>query len=204
MNSAATVRPKFDSPKVVKAIVLLVKLFVYASQLNCAMEPFHNIFSYKTWHNLINISFNYTYGNITFNAYENESSKLTPRILVIISVKSGFSFLIHKLLCLARYWKAEFSNLILHLDCFCTLFLLPLNSRIQFRTSIWGRGVSANKLQVMIKVFPLGQKHNLLYCDIDGVSYVTTSKVHVTSDVRVATQRLRIPKQLNCLKLQQH
>jgi hypothetical protein len=42
-----------------------------------------------------------------------------------------------------------------------------------------------------------------IYCDIDDVSYATTSKVHVTSDVSVATQRLRIPKQLNCWNPQQ-
>jgi hypothetical protein len=41
------------------------------------------------------------------------------------------------------------------------------------------------------------------YCNVDGVSYATTSKVHVTSDVSVATQRLKIPRQLNYLKPQQ-
>jgi hypothetical protein len=29
-----------------------------------------------------------------------------------------------------------------------------------------------------------------MFCDVDGVSYATTSKVHDTSDVSVATQRL--------------
>jgi hypothetical protein len=33
----------------------------------------------------------------------------------------------------------------------------------------------------------------ILYCDADGVSYATASEVHVTSNVSVATQRLRIP-----------
>jgi hypothetical protein len=41
------------------------------------------------------------------------------------------------------------------------------------------------------------------YCDVDGVSYAATSKVHVTSDVSVATQRLRIPKQPKCWNPQQ-
>jgi hypothetical protein len=43
----------------------------------------------------------------------------------------------------------------------------------------------------------------IAYCDGLGVSYATTSKVHVTSDVSVATQRLRILKQPNYLKPQQ-
>jgi hypothetical protein len=38
------------------------------------------------------------------------------------------------------------------------------------------------------------------YCDVYGVCYATTSKVglHVTSDVSIATQWLRIPRQPNC------
>jgi hypothetical protein len=40
--------------------------------------------------------------------------------------------------------------------------------------------------------------HEIKYCDVDGVSYATASKIHVTSDVSVATQRLRIPRQPNC------
>jgi hypothetical protein len=36
------------------------------------------------------------------------------------------------------------------------------------------------------------------YCDVDGVRYATASKIYVTSDVSVATQRIRIPKQPNC------
>jgi hypothetical protein len=53
---------------------------------------------------------------------------------------------------------------------------------------------------VMIMVMPT---KILQHCGVDGVSYATTSKVHVTSDVSVATQRLRIPKQPNCWKPQQ-
>jgi hypothetical protein len=51
------------------------------------------------------------------------------------------------------------------------------------------------------------------YCDVDGVSYATASKIHVTADVIIATQRLRvlrlihavleIPKHPNSLKPQQ-
>jgi hypothetical protein len=33
---------------------------------------------------------------------------------------------------------------------------------------------------------------NQIYCDVDGVSYATASKIHVTSDVIIATQRLRV------------
>jgi hypothetical protein len=41
------------------------------------------------------------------------------------------------------------------------------------------------------------RKIGLKCCDGFGVSYATTSKVHVTSDGSVATQRLSIPKQPN-------
>jgi hypothetical protein len=43
----------------------------------------------------------------------------------------------------------------------------------------------------------------LLHCDGFGVSYAASSKLHVISDVSVATQRLRIPKQPKCWKPQQ-
>jgi hypothetical protein len=38
----------------------------------------------------------------------------------------------------------------------------------------------------------------LSYCDGYGVCYATASKVRVTSDVNIASQRLGIPRQPNC------
>jgi hypothetical protein len=41
-----------------------------------------------------------------------------------------------------------------------------------------------------------------MYCDGFGVFYATTFQIHGTSDMSVATQLLRIPKQPNCWKPQ--
>jgi hypothetical protein len=37
-----------------------------------------------------------------------------------------------------------------------------------------------------------------LYCDGYGVCYAMASKIHVTPDVSIASQRLRIPRQPDC------
>jgi hypothetical protein len=86
--------------------------------------------------------------------------KLTCHIFAVFNVKSSFSLYLHKfLLCLAWYWKVEFSNLTPHLFCFCVLFLLLHNSGIKFHTIICLWRVSADKLHILTKLFSVGQKH---------------------------------------------
>jgi hypothetical protein len=85
------------------------------------------------------------------------------------------------------------------------LFLLTETNKFRGSSSINVKN-GAKSLQQNAEVILYRNVHNkyLLYCDVYGVSYATTSKVHVTSDVSVVTQRLRILKQPNCWVPQQH
>jgi hypothetical protein len=81
---------------------------------------------------------------------KNEDQKLIYHIYENFSAKSVSSLCLHKsLLCLALYWKAEFSDLTPRADCSRIFSLLLRNSRIQFRRSMRWRGVSTDELQVV-------------------------------------------------------
>jgi hypothetical protein len=75
--------------------------------------------------------------------WKNEAYKLLSSISGIRNAKSVFFFFfLQKIfLCLALYWSNdEFSDVTLHLVCFCILYLLLRNSITQFVTT---KGISS-------------------------------------------------------------
>jgi hypothetical protein len=79
------------------------------------------------------------------------------RATLAISVRRVFSFK-RFFLCSACYREIEFSCLAPHLVRFCILFLSLRNSRIQFRTNMRLRRMSAEEMHILIQLFPLRVK----------------------------------------------